>query len=560
MSEVSPDKTSAGLSPARRPLTWYLFARMTVAGVFLGGAIFYHLHGPTDLVQPGLVSWMAGLIGLVSLQTCVSALILKKMRRSEQFVQAQVAFDLVFVLAIIFLTGGVVSLYSFLYILVIIAGSVFLSRRQLLIAASAASILYGSLLDLQFYRYLPQFGGIYLPESFNASDVFYSVTVNVVSFLLTALLSGYLAERLQRSERARAQTEIDYQELERLNRAILLNIPSGLMLVGNDGLVRSFNQAAENITGYRLPEVYHRPVAEIFPAFAGVFSADRRRVKRGELRIHSARGSELVLGYSASQVFDPNSRDLGLLITFQDLTEIKALEEQLRIADRLAAVGRLASGLVHEIRNPLASISGSVQMLGAGGDLSGADRSLAEIVVKETRRLNHLLGSFLVFAKPAPLREEFVDLSLLLDELVALLRAGGQSSDVTITLHVPPRQMVRLDRQKMYQALWDLLLNAVDAARPAGNVAVSVVPAEARIIVEDSGPGVDPALRERIFDPFFTTKDQGTGLGLANVHANVQAHDGRIEVGRSARLGGARFVITLPERSFRPDPEVAHVS
>ncbi len=560
MREATQEREPAGLSPARRPLTWYLFARMGVAAVFLGGAIFYHLQGPSELVQPGLVRWLAALIGLVSLQTCVSALILKKMRRSDQFVQAQVAFDLVFVLAIIFLTGGVVSLYSFLYILVIIAGSVFLSRRQLLIAASAASILYGSLLDLQFYRYLPQFGGTYLPESFNASDVFYSVTVNVVSFLLTALLSGYLAERLQRSERARAQTEIDYQELERLNRAILLNISSGLMLVGTDGLIRSFNQAAENITGYRLPEVYHRPVGEIFPPFAGVASADRRRVKRGELRILGARGNELSLGYSASQVFDPNSRELGLLLTFQDLTEIKALEEQLRTADRLAAVGRLASGLVHEIRNPLASISGSVQMLGSSSELSAPDRRLAEIVVKETRRLNHLLGSFLIFAKPAPLKEESVDLALLLDELVALLRAGGQIGEVTIHLNIPGRLLARLDRQKMHQALWDLLLNAVEAARPTGQVAVSVSPGKGEILVEDSGGGVDPTLRERIFDPFFSTKEQGTGLGLSNAHANVQAHGGRIEVGRSARLGGARFAITLPERSFSPAAEAGHVS
>jgi len=250
-------------------------------------------------------------------------------------------------------------------------------------------------------------------------------------------------------------------------------------------------------------------------------------------------------------VRDPQERDLGLLVTFQDLTEVKTLEEQLKRTDRLAAVGRLASGLAHEIRNPLASISGSIQMLREDDGLGEENRRLMEIVLKEVDRLNLLLGDFLNFARPAPLQPATVDLAVMLNELVELLRAGGQLRGVTLVQHYPVQAPVEIDRQKMRQALWDLLLNAVEAAKPSGTVRIAVNLLDGEIAIEDSGPGLDDKVRERIFEPFFTTKEKGTGLGLANVYANIAAHGGRVSAEASS-LGGARFVIDLPEACLQP--------
>jgi two-component system sensor histidine kinase PilS (NtrC family) len=444
------------------------------------------------------------------------------------------------------MTGGVVSLYSFFFILVIIAASVFLPRSQVLLVASASAILYGSLLDLQFYGYLPIFRGQPWPKSLDHYDVFYAVFLHVGAFFLTALLSGALAQRLRQSEEAREQREIDYGELERLNQAILANINSGLMVVNIAGRIRSFNSAASKITGHQLSEVYNRPIKAIFPEFDSFRPQILDGIERGEMKYKKSADEVLTLGYSISPVLDSYGDSLGLLIAFQDLTDYKTMEEQLKRADRLAAVGRLASGLAHEIRNPLASISGSVQLLLEDDKVKPEDRDLMGIVVKEADRLNLLLSDFLNFARPAPLHREAVDIMRLLDELVALLEASGQYKDIKIERTYSGSFKMNVDPQKMHQVLWDLLINAAEAAQPAGKIRISVNRQGNEIIIEDSGPGIAEEDRDKLFEPFYTTKPKGTGLGLANVYANVEAHGGHVFV-EPGKLGGARFIIDIPK-------------
>lgn len=539
-----PALRSTNDAQIRRLLTWYLGIRLAVVVFFLGGAIIYHLRSRFGMSP--LVPWLGVLVAVATLQTVLSALILPRVTKPQHFVHLQLTWDLLFALAVIYLTGGVESLYTFLFILVIVAASVFLPRPQLLVVASAAAILYGSLLDLQYYRYLPMFGGQDFPAGIRAAEVFYAVFIHVGAFFLTALLSGYLAERVQRSEEAREQREVDYGDLEQLNRAILTNITSGLMVVSPEGRIRSFNQAAAKISGYRLEEVYDHPVNRYFPSFALVDHSPAFSLQRGEARFRNRQGEELILGYSASHVRDPQERDLGLLVAFQDLTEVKVLEDQLRRADRLAAIGRLASGLAHEIRNPLASISGSVQLLREDSGIGEENRRLMGIVIREVDRLNLLLSEFLNFARPSPLQPESVDVAGLFDELIELLRAGGQADKVGFERLYAATVTMQVDRQKLRQAIWDLLINAVDAVSAGGTVRINANAVSGEIVIEDSGAGIAPEVRDRVFEPFFTTKDRGTGLGLANVYANIEAHRGRIYVVPS-ELGGACFMIELPE-------------
>ena len=526
----------------RRLLAWYLGIRLAVVILFLGGAIVY-LTGRHE-ISPRLIPWVVGLIIVSALQTFVSLLLLRTVKKWLLAVHAQLCWDLLFVTAVIYLTGGIESIYSFLYVLIIIAGSLFLPLGQLLIVASAATILHGGLLDLQHYRYLPIFGSQLFPANIHAPDVLYAIITHASAFFLSALLSGYLAERLRRSEAAREQREIDLGELERLNQAILANITSGLMVVNPTGRIRSFNQAASRITGYRFEEVYNQPVEQIFPGFAN----DLRSVRRGEVKYLDKSGGELVLGYSCSPFHDSSGKHLGHLVAFQDLTEVKMLEEQLKRSDRLAAVGRLASGLAHEIRNPLASISGSVQLLREDTGFNEENRRLMGIVLKEVDRLNLLLSDFLNFARPAPVQPEKFDLAALLDELSDLLRCDAQSDSVRIEADYQGPIVLCADRQKLRQVLWDLLLNAVQAAA-GGMVRIGCRPGGREIYIEDSGPGIDQDTRDRIFEPFFTTKEKGTGLGLANAFTNVEAHRGRLYV-ESGGIGGARFVISLPKECW----------
>ena len=371
--------------------------------------------------------------------------------------------------------------------------------------------------------------------------------LHVGAFFLTALLSGALAERLRHSEEAREKREIDYEELARLNQSMLTNINSGLMVINAAGRIRSFNSAASKITGYSLEEVYNRPIEAILPEFGPFDSEGMVDIERGETNYFKNEKEILTLGYSVSRVVDNNNESLGLLITFQDLTEYKALEDQLKRADRLAAVGRLASGLAHEIRNPLASISGSVQLLLEDEKVNEEDRHLMNIVIKEADRLSVLLSDFLNFARPSALQLELIDIASLVDELIALVNASGQFQDVVIEKNYSGSILMNIDPQKMYQVLWDLIINAGEAARPEGKIRIDINAAQGEIVIEDTGAGVADEDRDRLFEPFYTTKDKGTGLGLANVYANVEAHQGRIYV-EPGSLGGARFIIELPEQ------------
>jgi two-component system sensor histidine kinase PilS (NtrC family) len=533
-------------SSVRRLLSWYLFVRLTVVCLFMGGTILYQLQQSSWSVSP-IARYLSYLSFAVIFQTFASGLILGKVNKYRHFINAQLTWDLLFIILVVYLTGGVDSLYSFFFVLVIIASSVFLPRYQVLVVASASSILYGSLLDLQFYGYLPTFSGHPLPKELNHYDIFYAVFLHVGAFLLTALLSGALAERLRRSEEAREKREIDYGELERLNQAILTNINSGLMVINAAGRIRSFNNAASKITGYHLEEVYNRPLEVIFPEFGAVYSNELKRVDRGEISYSKSEGEKLTLGYSVSAVVDRNSHSLGHLVAFQDLTELKELEDQLQRADRLAAVGRLASGLAHEIRNPLASISGSVQLLLEDEKVSEEDRHLMNIVVKEADRLSLLLSDFLNFARPSPLQLEEVDVARMLDEMIALLKASGQFQDVSIIKDYLGPIAMKVDPQKMHQVLWDLLLNASDAVGSEGRIRLSINAVDGKIFIEDTGVGIAEEDRDKLFEPFYTTKDTGTGLGLANVYANIEAHQGQIYV-EPGSLGGARFIIELPEQ------------
>jgi two-component system sensor histidine kinase PilS (NtrC family) len=319
------------------------------------------------------------------------------------------------------------------------------------------------------------------------------------------------------------------------------------MVINAAGRIRSFNSAASKITGYSLEEVYNRPIEAILPEFGPFDSEGMVDIERGETGYLKSEKEILNLGYSASRVVDNNNESLGLLIAFQDLTEYKALEEQLTRSDRLAAVGRLASGLAHEIRNPLASISGSVQLLLEDEKVSDEDRHLMNIVVKEADRLSLLLSDFLNFARPSALQLESIDISSLVDELIALVNASGQFQGVTIERVCQGPTLMNVDPQKMHQVLWDLLINAGDAAKPEGKILIEINASQGEIVIEDTGVGIADEDRDRLFEPFYTTKEKGTGLGLANVYANVEAHQGRIYV-EAGSLGGARFIIELPEQ------------
>lgn len=523
-----------------RSLTWYLACRAAVITFLLGGAAIFYWGGPvaTSAAGPLLL-----LIAISYAQAICSALLLRLVKRINLFTQTQIVWDLLFVTAIILLTGGVESVFSFVYLLVIVSASFMLPRRQTFFAAASAAILFGGILDLQYFHYLNEIG---LYRNVSGGAFLSAVFVHVVAFFLSAGLSGTLAERWRASEAELERKTVDFAELEEMNRTILSHISSGLMLVSADGRVLSFNRAASEITGLQRGEVYQQPVNSLFPNLGLLTTEGFSLVSRAEAVFEKSSKEKLVLGYATTVAKGHRRDELGLLVTFQDLTQLKMVEEQLQRADRLAAVGRLASGMAHEIRNPLASISGSVQLLLEASHGSDEDRRLMSIVVCEADRLSGLLTDFLTYARPPVPNKERINVIAVVNELCEMLAADQRFSQITIRKQYSEQVEMELDRGQIWQVLWDLAINAAEAMPEGGELHIRVDFENSSITVEDTGPGIAEEIRSQIFDPFFSTKEKGTGLGLASVYSVVEAHGGKIDVSPGV-LGGAKFTLIFSD-------------
>jgi two-component system sensor histidine kinase PilS (NtrC family) len=287
------------------------------------------------------------------------------------------------------------------------------------------------------------------------------------------------------------------------------------------------------------------------------FAAFRTDVARGETDFSTARGQRLRLGYSSFELLGRAGEAIGAAVIFQDLTELRAMEEKVARSERLADLGGVASGLAHELRNPLASMMGALSLLEENPEMPAEDRRLMEIALREAGRLESLVTHFLDFARPAPPRPVACDLAPLLAEtLDVFAHDPGAHVETERALAPAPGWC---DPGQMKQVVWNLLRNAAEAAgeRSPGSpghvrAACGVDDGMAWLAVEDDGPGIPPDDRTRVFLPFFTTKRAGTGLGLATVHRIVDQHGGSIAV-EPAAMGGARFVVRLP----RAPPAVA---
>lgn len=522
---------------SRRQIGWYLVGRVLTAALILIATVTYQQlnHASYDFDPLHWLYLFALLFGVESLAAFVVS---RFLRRFELLLQSQIAWDLLFTTLMVFLTGGIESPFVFLFILVILSASVFLQQRQTLIVAAASAILYGSLIDLQYFSYLPLLTSS--PPALHT--VLYAVYANIVAFFLTAFLGGILSARLHRSEQALKEKEIDYEELDRLNRAIVANIGSGLLTINPAGQIRVFNQGAERIIGMSQSEVYGRDVREILPELA-IYNGAFIHTRRSEGTFVDSDGKKLTLGFTTTLIAGVGKKEDNLLLSFQDLTHLKEIEEQLRRNDRLVAVGQLSAGLAHEIRNPLASISGSAQLLLEGGSISANDQRLLQIVSREAERLNLLLGDFLRFARPTPPTLERQDLALLCDELIEVVKSDPRFSDIQFLKEYGSNELL-CDGGQLRQALLNLMINAAEALNGVGTIRLHIDTDPVVIRVEDSGPGLLPAVQKQLFNPFFTTKENGTGLGLATVHAIISAHGGKIEVAKSS-LGGAAFTLSF---------------
>ena len=471
--------------------------------------------------------------------TIVYSLLLGKIKNLFAFAYVQLLLDVIFEITLIYITGGSESWFSFTLILTVIASSIILNKKAGYVSATCSSLLYGMLVNLQFYRILPLTSGGVIDEK----EYLYNIFVHIISFYLTAYLSGYLSSRLEKTVQKLEKKDIDLRDLEFFNREVVESLPSGLFTTDILGNVLIFNRAAEKITGIKKGFVIGQRIDSVLPFFKFPLSEGRREdaiVVDGVQKI-------IGLGISALRGIDESTK--GFIVIFQDLTQLKMLETEMKQKEKWAAIGELSSNIAHEIRNPLASLKGSIEMLKEDTVSKNYKTRLMEIALNEMERLNHIITDFLTYSRPAPPEFKRFELHGMLDETLELLKHVEQNKGgISIKKNYSGRLEVNADPQKMHQVFWNLGINSIEAMPDGGELIVATrnIGNAVQITFKDFGTGIDKKDIEKIFYPFFTTKENGTGLGLAIAYRIVEEHKGRIKVS-SSPVDGTIFEIVLPE-------------
>ncbi|MBI4389653.1 MAG: PAS domain-containing protein, partial [Nitrospinae bacterium] len=543
---------------------------MVLRALFLAGFVILIFLFQKDVSYHAPVGPLSAAIGAAFFLSMIYALLLKQGRNLFLVASVQVAGDLSVVGGVVYSTGGIESPLSFLYSLAIIATSVMLPRAATYLAASVASISYGLLIDLEYYNVIDPVYFFIKSRVYDGGYVFYIIFINIASFYSVAFLSSLLSHRLRLIKEELAVTSSDLKELQVFHRNVVQNMGNGLLTTGLDGKITSMNPAAEEIAGQSIRESLGKPCHLLLPLaglekfFAENTEARLPKVIEGECVVKG--GKPIFVRIKISRLIEDRetAQAKGYICVFEDLTEIRNMEKKIAQTEQLAALGRFSAGLAHEIRNPLASLSGSIQVLYKGLDLEENYRRLMEIVVGETDRLNRIVTDFLHYAHPRKKRETVVDLTqLVLDALALIKNSADYNPSINLEFESPSGHLlINSDEQLLRQVIWNLCINGMQAM-PLGGTLKVVLEKTAGfrrgtfqtgqsglvLTVQDEGEGIPPENAEKIFQPFYTTKDGGFGLGLATVRQIVENMGGFIAADSQAAKG-ARFVIFLPCAGF----------
>jgi two-component system sensor histidine kinase PilS (NtrC family) len=454
----------------------------------------------------------------------------------------QVLTDLVLVSVVIHETGGWDSSLNFLYPLVIIVASVLLTRVWAQLVAALAFILYGTVLELNYYGVVPSYCTTH--PSFKALQAI--IFVNLFAFLAVAYLAGLLTAKLRQVGVQLKDASGALENLQALHENIIHSISSGLITTGLDGRITLVNAAAQRLLERTEMELVGTPVAQLFlDALPNVTS----RNPHAEVRFDSRTNFRRTFRVRVAALTVPELAELGLVYAFDDLTEIRRLEREVRMQDRLAAVGRLAAAIAHEIRNPLTSIAGSVSMLSGVPEMNEEHRRLLDIVTRESQRLNGIITDFLAYSRTKQYHFAKADLIQLVEDTLTLIghRMTAEETGISIERRFTVTEaLVFADGDRIKQVFWNLCENAVRAMKSGGQLTVAVesLGEDWQVSFADTGTGMSPPQIEKIFEPFQSNFEGGTGLGLAIVYQIMQGHEGKVWA-RSKPGQGTTFVLRL---------------
>lgn len=535
------------VSPSQTTLRWLLGLRLIVISTLFLGILLIQATSP--LILP-LQHFYGIILATYALSLGYLVLYLAAVSPKWQAI-IQLVGDIGIVTGLVYFTGGFHSPFSFLYLAVIVAGAIII-RGGGLVLAGLSAVAYGLLVDLMVFGLLPippNLTGI--QESPSLPRILAQLLINVVGFALVAVLVSYLSESL-RSAQSRLSEEIERaQRLAAVTDHVVRSVTAGIVATDLEGRVLHLNPAGQRILGLA-PEARAEglDLDEVMPLADHAWGLLYTRARsKSSIRIEdNHRTSGLSLGLTLGPLEDEAHNLAGFIISFQDLSEIEGVATRQRTQERMAAVGEMAARMAHEIKNPLAGISGSAQMLASKEGSDHKTSRLLHILVDESQRLSTILDNFLDYSRPSHGSRHQCDLPLLIRDCVALLkRSDLLRLDHNIVLDLPESLPLLGEEPLLRQMFWNLSRNALEAMPEEGTLTISAKrrPGTVELFFSDTGIGMSEEVRKKAFEPFVTSTPGGTGLGLAVVYSVVEQHNGTIEI--DSRPGtGTNVRIEMP--------------
>jgi two-component system, NtrC family, sensor histidine kinase PilS len=543
---------------------WLMLARVLIVTFLLGLTIFMETMGMASQSTIS-ISMLFNTILMTYILSILFLLLPKYLPNISMNIYIQSICDITLVTVMVYATGGIRSIYSVFYPLIVIYSVIFLARKGGFIIASAASIFYGFFSSLELNGLLyPLFADPTSNVPLTAGYVFTRIITHILSFYLIAYLASFVVEQERKTRTLLAEKQGAFDQLDLLHRSIIESVDTGILTIDLEGKIKSFNRAATEITGLSFRNIGNRKLSDIFshtPPLQTEFEVNGKKslIKtRFETSFLTGDKRRVALGGSVSPLKDPSGVFIGNIIVFQDLTTINEMKESLEKSRRLAFIGEMAASLAHEIRNPLASISGSIQMLREDFSRNETNARLMQIILRGKDQLENFLKDFLLMARPAPGIPEVLNIRETIREVLDSLCCVAdwhERLDVIMTLQDEPLN-IKANKLEIRQVIWNLILNAVQAMPEGGVLKVEAHPVRSgekdgvEIKIGDSGLGMREQDLKRIFEPFYTTRDTGTGLGLAVVSRIIEAYEGRIQV-QSEPGKGTIFTLWIPANGSR---------
>jgi two-component system sensor histidine kinase PilS (NtrC family) len=541
---------------------WLLISRMVVA-TFLFAMVEFVAFGKVDAPFQGLLIPICYIIAVAYLTSIILVFILRKDPQYRLAIPALSMIDLILITFLIHYTGGPESVYSLLYPLVIIYSTLLIGKRGGVLAAAVGGGLYAILLGLEHYCLIGSqsyFGGV----NFTAREIIAKISINAAALFAISILSSFVSGQEKKLRIILAEREDDFKKLDMLHRHIIESVNTGILTFDLRGRIKTLNRAASQITGISACDALQKNVFDLFlglselmPQAIGPAKDGRQRL---ELNFTRGTGEEIVIGLSLSPLIDHAENKIGEIMIFQDLTSHKAMQEQIEKSRKMALIGEMAAGLAHEMRNPLAAMGGSIQVLRQGLKLNPGDERLMQIVLRGKEQLDVFLRDFLLLARPAAGAHEMVDLTIMIGEILETLRFGpdwNERIEVVLKGVDSVKPAVFGSRHEIRQALINIIINAVQAMPDGGTLTITqgmVVSDNPyfKVTVQDTGCGIDCMDTDRVFEPFYTTKDRGTGLGLAIAARVMESLQGKIEFSSSVEVG-TKMELSFPFHGTEED-------